>query len=521
MHGGTGDGRASEPAAGAVVERDRHDADPPDAAHGHRPSEARGTLTAQAARGLFWAVASFGSNKLVSFIGTLVLARILLPGDFGVVAAGTALLTYLDAGLDLGVASAVVYEQEKGVSRRLHIAFTLTASLGALLAVIGIAAAPLVANVFGAPDQEVVFRLLFLYPLIRGMTQVPDALLQRELDFKRRLGADVTRAAVRVGVAIPLALAGAGPLAIVAGLLAGEIAGGGVTWFVVRFRPRLSFDRQAVTSLLRFGGAVTLVRVLSNFSMNADYLVVGYLLGPAQLGFYSIAYRIPELVIATSYWIVSSVAFPVFSRGRTRGTAKVRSGMLTSVRLTTLFGLPAGLGLALVAQDAITLLFSERWQPAVVPMIVVALALGLGAISNASGDLFPAMGRPVTLVLINLAICIPMVTGFVFAAPLGIAAVAIVHLAGNALYLPLLQSAANRMVHARWREVLASARPGVCAAIGAVLLGLPVRLLLDAGPGRLVATIAAGVAGALAGIAVGGRQVIADVRKVASAAGQR
>src|ERR1700712_5447706 len=115
-------------------------------------------LRGRAVRGFAWAAISFGGNKLLVFASTLVLTRLLVPADFGVVAAGLTFIAYLEVTLDLGVGSAIVYQQDKGHTRGVHVAFTMNVLACAVLAALNFAVAPAVAEFFRVPDAADVFR---------------------------------------------------------------------------------------------------------------------------------------------------------------------------------------------------------------------------------------------------------------------------------------------------------------------------------------------------------------------------
>lgn len=463
-----------------------------------------------------WAAASFGINRFLLFVATLVLARVLAPSDFGLVAAGMTLITYFEIGLDLGVGSALIYEQEKGITARVQTAFTLNMLVSAAFTVVGIAAAPAVARLFHVPDEAAIFRMLFVYLLIRGAGQIPDAILKRDLSFKKRMLVDVLRAVVRAAVSIGLALVDYGAWAIVWGILAGEIAGTVMSWSLVRFVPRFSIDRSAGATLLRFGLSFVALKALAEVGMNSDYLVVGNRLGPTQLGFYTMSYRLPELLIDNVYWIFSSVAFPVYSQARTLGGDAFRVAMLRALRLMTLFGFSLGIGLALTARDAIHVLFSSKWDPAAGPMTLIALAAGLAAVGYASGDIFPAIGKPGTLLKINAPLALALLVAFVLAAPYGIIAVAAVHLGFQLCYGALRLVVANRIVGSTLRESVVALRPAVIVSSGILVCGLPVRLMTDVGSGSLLAITLAGAAGGVAGLMIGARPEIGELRTIAA-----
>lgn len=480
-----------------------------EAAHGRAPIEAR------AVRSFMWSALSFGGNRVLLFVATVVLARILVPGEFGVVAAGLALVLYFEIALDLGVGAALVYEQEQGITPRVQTAFTANLLVSIALTAVGVAAAPAVASFFRVPGEDAIFRALFLYLLIRGAGVVPDAVLKRDLRFGRRALADVSRGAVRLAVSVPLALLGHGTWSLVWGLLAGELTGTAVTWLLVRFRPTMRLDRSALRSLLGYGFAVLALKVVDSISLDADYLVVGHARGPEQLGLYSMAYRLPELLLTNVYWIFSSVAFPIYARVRATAGDAFASTMFRALRLITLFSFPAGVGLALVARDVIPLLFSDTWTPAVRPMELLALAAAFNALGYASGDIFPALGRPGTLLALNVPATVLLVAGFIGAAPHGIAAVAAVHLVGNAVYGGIRLVIAGRLVGCRFGDNLRAMRPGLCAATGVVACALPVRLGTGGGAVALIGILTAGLGGAALGLMLGSRETVGELRQLA------
>lgn len=479
-----------------------------------QPPDQRTGLTGEAVRSFLWAFGSFGGNRVITFVGTLILARILVPEHFGLVAASIVVMTYFEVVLDLGVGSAVVYEQEKRISDRVHTAFTLNLALGGLLAGGGMLLAPLVAEFFQAGEHTALFRTMFLYLLIRSAWTIPDAVLRRDLAFRRRLFAELTRGGVRVAVSIPLAMAGYGAWSLVLGMLAGEIAGTAVTWVAARFWPRLRLDRTAIRSLLAYGISMLGVRFVAELADSSDYLVVGNRLGPEDLGIYTIAYRVPELVLVTVFWLYSMVAFPIYSRTRAEDSDKLGSAVLRAIGLTTLFAFPAGVGLAIVAHDAIHVLFSSQWEAAVAPLTLLALTLGLSSISVASGDVLPAIGRPRLLFLANVLVLPPTVAGTIYAAQFGLVAVALVQLIATTCFVPLLQYYVNRELSLSAWQVVAALRPAVVAATGVVMVALPVRLMLESGVLRLTTTILAGALGAAIAITVAGRSVLPQLRNL-------
>jgi lipopolysaccharide exporter len=475
----------------------------------------RPAIKQQAVRSFAWAAASLGSNRVVVFVSTLVLARLLSPADFGVVAAGLTVISFLEVGLSLGVSSAIIYEQEEGFTPRVHTAFILNVAVAALLTIIMLVSAPLIARFFHVGGDVNIFRALSLYLLIHGVGQTNDALLQRDLLFKKRALADVIKSITRASVSLGLAVAGAGAWAIVAGFLAAEVADVVSQWIMVRYRPRAVFLRSAVPSLLKFGVSVVALDALGEVGINSDYLAVGNTLGPTELGFYTVAFRLPELMLNSIYWIFSTVAFPVFSKSRTYGDETLKTTMLRALTLATLIGFPIGVGLSVVSRDAVMVLFGSKWGHSISAMTVLCLASGVSSIGYASGDIFKSIGRPWTLLAINAPATTLVAVGFFVAAPHGIFAVACVHLAYNSVYATARLLVANHYLHSRMSEVLRAMVPATSAAAGIALFAIPVRVVMSPGATSLIATLTAGLIGGAVGIALGGRSAVAELRDLA------
>lgn len=363
--------------------------------------------------------------------------------------------------------------------------------------------------------------MLFLYLLFRGAGQVQDAVFKRDLDFRRRTLVAVASGLLRGVVSVGLAYAGYGAWAVVWGLLVGQLFLTLATSMLLRFRPLLLLDRGAVGGLLRYGLKYLSLKVLDALGENVDYVVVGVQLGAAQLGLYYMAYRLPELVIANVFWIFSGVAFAIYSRARADGPAAFRAFMLKILTLTTLFGFTAGVGLALVARDAVLVLFSARWDPAVAPMTLIALAIGVSSIGYASGDMFPAIGRPGLLLAATLPATAVEVVAFVLVARYGIVAVAWVHLVFNCAFGVVRLLIADHVVGTTLGQCLRAMRPSLCTAAGVAALGLPVRLVLSPGLLALVAIVAAGTLGGVAALRLSSPDTYAELRGWGTAALRR
>jgi lipopolysaccharide exporter len=485
--------------------------DPPD------ETQPRKGLTAQAVRSVAVTALSFGGNKLLVFISTVVLARLLTPKDFGVVAAASAVILYFDVVLDLGIGAALIYEQEDGTTERVQTAFTLNVIVTSALTAIGLLATPALAAFFSLQADENVFRALFVYLFIKGLGQVQDSMLQRDMRFGRRGSVEIARGVVRAGVSIGMAVSGFGVWALVGGLLAGEVTATTLSWALVRFRPHFTLDRAVVRAIMGFGLAFIALKISDAIALDSDYLVVGHALGPTQLGYYTIAYRLPEVALTSLYWIFGTVAFPLYAQARARGQDVTGYVQVRALRLIAIFSFPAGVLLALLSRDVIFVLFGTRWAPAVTPMVLISLTTAVASVGFSSGDLFPAMGRPATLLVINAPMTVVLVISYILVVPYGIIAIAAAHLVMSFVAQGSRLLLVSKVFGTKVAQQLRALWPGTCAMLGVLALAGPVRLLMPQGALSLVLMSLAGVLGAFGGLYAGARGSFDELRTLAGA----
>lgn len=463
-------------------------------------------LGRRAAGGFGWALAGFGINQIGAFAIGAMASRILGPNQLGVAATAVVLVFWLDVLLDVGMGASLIYEQEQGQTERVKVAFTVNTIVAVVVAAIVFVAAPQVDAFFDAGNVAM-FQLVALLVLFKGMNQIPDALLKRDLDFRRRAAADLTRAVIRVGVGVTLLLSDVGPISLVIAAVSAEAAAVVVTWLLVRFRPGLRFDAKMAGEMLRFGAQVFGARLTGMLWLNGDYLVLGHKYGARSAAYanYFQAFRLPEFVLGSVYNLFSTVAFPTYSAARNEGPEMLRQASLRSLRLLCLFGLPVGVGMSLIARDFIPLYAGDGFAAAVRPMEILGVAGGFAAVGFASGDLYAAIGKPRLGIYFNLVGAPILIGGFLLFADRGINAFALVHASVIIPYAAFRIEVANRLIGTTWAQSLRALRPAAVVVVGILAFGLPVRLLTESSTLVMFAIIGAAAVGALAGLFLGDR----------------
>lgn len=423
-------------------------------------------------RGSFWVYAARYSGQGLAFLSTVVLARLLTPEDFGLAGYALLVIGLLEVVRHLGIGTAIIYLDDD--PERRDTAFWMSLAVAIVLAGGTWVAAPAFAALFQEPRVTDLTRLLALHFPLAAFGTVQSALIDKELRFRRRLLPEIGKGAAKGGVAVVMALLGFGVWSILVGHLAGTATLSLLLWGVSDYRPALRFSARLARPTLRYGVGYAGTEALGYALQNLDYLLIGRFLGAGALGIYTLAFRIPELVIKQSAGIIGSVSFPAFSQVR-RDPGRLRAGYLRTVRLQASVLAPAALGLAIVADPMVAFVFGSRWLDVVPVLQVIAAYTWLRTLVFTAGSVYKAIGRPGLLNAISLAQLVVTVPSLWWAAgSVGtIVAVAWMQVALATLFGVVKWVVVGIMLRIGFATQVRQILPGVTAAMvmgGAVLL---------------------------------------------------
>lgn len=417
-------------------------------------------LAGRTARGFLWAMAAAVGGKIVSVAALAVVARILAPEQFGLFAFALVYITYLNVLGDLGVGTALIYWKDR-VDDAAQVTFLVNLATGLLWCGLTLAIAPAVADWFHSPEGAPILRTLSLVFVIRSLGNTHDALCRKELQFRDRmlpeLGLAVTKGVLIVG----LAVGGLGVWSLVWGQLAGEAVWTAGLWRVVEWRPSWSWPAGILRPMVVYGREIVAVNVIAAVVHHADYVVVGRMLGMEALGYYQLAYKVPEMAVILAIWQVNTVLFPTFSK--VGEPSEMAGTYVEAMRYIALLALPAATGLFFLAEPIVLTLFGSQWAPSVPIVKALAVYVAVRALGSHAGDVMKAAGRPRLLAGIGLARAALLVPALVFAARIGTPAVGVAMAGVAALALPAELLVVQRLTGARIRDVLASLRDGILA----------------------------------------------------------
>jgi O-antigen/teichoic acid export membrane protein len=447
-------------------------------------------MPVEALRGIPWTLLTYAATRVITLATTLVLARLLVPADFGLFAMATLGMELLSVFSGLWLGSALVLRDD--MDRRAQgTVLTLLIGAGAALALLLVALAPVLAAFFGEPRLAQVVLVLAAVLLICGVNWFYETVLQRELAFRRRFACQVANTLAFSGVSLSLALNGAGVWALIAGYAAGYLANVTALLIVAPYRVRPAFDRAEARRIVR-GGRGFLWQDLSGFiAENVDYLCVGRLLGPSQLGLYAMAFRqasLPQYAIAEP---VAKVTFPAFAQMRARGE-DVRPAFLDALRMIALVTCPVGVLLSAGAVPFVLALLGPDWLAMAGPLAVLGLWGVLRPLQTTSGYLLNSLGRADIYGRVSMLSLVPLSATVFAAATLGsVTTVAWALLANMAVCLAVLAVAAARVAGVPARRLGGALSP---FAVATAIAWLETRGLttLAVGWPPLLALLAAG-----------------------------
>ncbi len=380
-------------------------------------------LKGRSVRGGVLSVVAQVAQVLLQSISTVVLARLLTPTDFGLVAMVTAVTAIAAGFADLGLTEATI--QRKEISHnQVSTLFWINVAIGLLLTLLTSAMAPVLAAFYREPRLVGITLVVSLSFLIGGLRGQHNALLKRQMRFSSIAIRDVSSYIVGVSVAVTMAWLGAGYWSIVALPLTLNLTQMVLSWWMVKWKPGLPHSDPEVRSMIGFGGNIAVSYVIFNWISNADNILIGWYWGAGPLGLYSRAYNLLILAVNQITAPAVSVAIPAFSR--IQGDAKLFARYyLRIINLivwisASLFGF-----LFVAAEPVIVLVLGEKWRQAS-PVFRVLTISALGQLLLQSTLwLFVSRGQSARLLKLMLIISPITVGSYLIGLPFGIRWVAL------------------------------------------------------------------------------------------------
>ena len=445
-------------------------------------------LSSKVARGLKWSFISTIVGRVITPITSIALAHVLVPADFGVLSVALVMQSALLSFNDLGVTNALVWWRGD-VRHAARTATTLAMATSFFLYGLCFVGAPIVSDALGSPSAIGVLRLLCLTVVIDGISSVPIGLLNRAFRQDGRAIADWIGFILSTGLTIGLALAGYGAWSLAWGRVVGNTATTVCLFVMARERPHPGWDREVAKVLVRYGLPLCGSSLLVFAFLNADYIVVGHVLGAAALGLYTIAFNLaswPSNVLSTTFRRVSIPAFSHLQDDRPALDATFLAGLRNLMLVT----LPLCAGASALAIPLVGLVYPVDYAGAGAALAVLAVLGAARVYLDFMFDLLSGVGRTRALFGLQALWIALLVPSLVLGARWnGIVGVAIAHVVvAVGVMIPAYSAVVARRgltVGLILRQV---ARPALVAALGWTVA----TFVVGRAPSDLVALVAGG-----------------------------
>ena len=351
-----------------------------------------GNLRARLMQAGIWVLVGFVLDKLIATAQLMVLARLLMPSDFGLMATSAVVIVTASTLVELGLEQSLIARQQVthgdlmtawiiGIGRSL--------GLGSILFV---CAGP-IAQIFHAPPLEWILRMHCVGLLIQSLQSPALTVLLRNLDLKRRVKLDLLRRICEATVTLGLAVWLHSVWALVIGQLTGFAIGSLASYSVAPFHPRWSWDWKRIGQFIEYGKYVNLTSVLIMGVMSGGELAISFLLGVESLGLYQIAMAIPVLIGIRLPMMMNQVAMPAYAF--VEQSRQVAGRMFTmQVGLVAILLVPLTAIVMIWAPEIIQTMAGERWMEAAEPLRILAVFMACYALSSVMGAFYLGMRHP-------------------------------------------------------------------------------------------------------------------------------
>ncbi|MER1956093.1 MAG: lipopolysaccharide biosynthesis protein [Solibacillus sp.] len=407
---------------------------------------------------LFWKLLERGGMQGIQFLVMIVLARILLPEDFGLIVLITVFISIAGIITQGGFNQALI--QKKKVDEvDLSSVFYLNLVITAILYVLLFFAAPYIALFFEQPQLKSILRILAITLFFYSFSAIQNTIISREFQFKKLFISTLTASIISGIVGIAMAYTNYGIWALVGFQLTNQFLVTIILWFTIKWRPKLLFSFKRIKRLFSFGWKLLVASLIDSIDANIRGLLIGKMFNPAMLGFYNRGEQFPNLLVNNINGSIQAVMFPTLSShqdDRSRVKEMVRRAIVTSSFII----FPMMVGLAVIAEPLVLLLLTEKWLPAVPFIQIFCAGYALWPIHTANLQAINALGRSDIFLKLEIIKKLISVLVLIVSIPFGVYAVAISVVVGGILAsfinaFPNLKLL-NYSIREQWRDIVPS-----------------------------------------------------------------
>lgn len=400
--------------------------------------------TKSALIGFSWTASLRFTTRVISFLRTLILARVLLPVQFGVYGVAALVLALLEVFTETGV-NIILVQSKHDVRKYINSAWVVSIVRGLIISIIIFFSASPISLFFNSKDSVVMLQIISLVPFLKGFINPAIVKFQKELQFHKEFWYRSSIFLIEAGVSIVFALITHQASSLAFGMIAGAASEIVLSFWLVVPRPRLEIQEEYIKIIFHKGKWVTASSIFNYFFRNADNIVVGKILGPASLGLYEMAYAISIIPITEISDVISKVTFPVYSK-ISDDKKRLKRAFARTMLVITLLSVPFGILLFSFPELIVNFILGDKWLGIISILPVLAIFGVIRGISGFPATLLFALGKQSYVSLITLASLIGLLIPIVpLVSRYGLIGAATSALIGSVFALPFIVYVTRRV----------------------------------------------------------------------------
>ncbi|MBN1066203.1 lipopolysaccharide biosynthesis protein [Clostridium botulinum] len=372
---------------------------------------------------LFWKMMERTGVQGIQFIIQIILARILLPSDYGIIALISIFITIANVFVQSGFNTALIQKKDAN-EEDFSSVFYLSLLIAIVLYVVIFFASPYIAHFYKTPELKYVLRVLSMTLIFGAFNSIQNAVIARKMEFKKLFASSLGAIILSGIIGILLAYVGFGVWALVAQQLVNQLSVTVILWFTVKWRPKLIFSFSRIKQLFSYGWKLLVSSLIDTLYMNLRSLIVGKIYSPSMLGYYNRGDQFPQLIVSNINGSIQSVMLPTLSTQQDN-KQKVKELVRRSIVTSSFLLFPMMIGLAVVGEPLIKIILTDKWLPCVPFMQIFCLSYALWPIHTANLQAINALGRSDIFLKLEIIKKVLGITILIISMFLGVYAIAV------------------------------------------------------------------------------------------------
>lgn len=441
----------------------------------------------QAVKGVMWSAVERFSVQGIQFILTIIIARLVLPSDYGLIAMLNIFLAIAQVFVDSGFLNALIQKKDR-TETDFSTVFYFNIFISLVFYLLLYVSAPYIASFYKEPDLSPVTRWIGLNIIIAGFSIVQRAKLTINVDFKRQAKASLTAVLISGIIGIVLAYKGWGVWALVIQTLSNNLLNTLLLWIFTKWIPKWEFSRESFNTLFSFGSKLLLSGLLHTIYMNLYSLVIGRQYSSMEVGFYNRAYQFANFPSINIVGIIGRVTFPI-QCGMQDDNERLKIFFLKYLRMSCFIIFPLMIIVAVLSKSLILLLLTEKWLPAAELLSILCFAYMWYPVMVVNNQILNVKGRSDYFLYAEILKKIIAITILFITLPFGVHALCWGIVVYNFFDMAIIIYYSKRVIFVRYWEQIYNIMPLFFASL---LTGGMVYLSIQLFEGNLFGQLAVG-----------------------------